>query len=332
MPFKNNQFSEEPDADHAIRIRQMWHGLVTYGDELGFTPEEVDEYETYSNLIDVALDAQQEEFADVSQTYVELKDAYDDALAKFRACQALVRAEIQFAEKGVADYLMERFYIDEDLPKTNKGFIKQLEYMVNAQAALGVEQPDIALPVEPFDALAIAVALYDTLLEKSGKELSEQIQATAVKDELRKNQGEKLLRKGYHRVVAYWGNDDPRMFELGLVPKSSIWTEGDPEPGEPELPVFPNPPLTFTLSLRVDGTIEVVWTGVTGATHMLLEKRKQGEIDWSLVMNGLPADPAEILPYIDPYISPAIWEYRMIPMNGDEHGMEIIAVIEVPEG
>jgi hypothetical protein len=109
-------------------------------------------------------------------------------------------------------------------------------------------------------------------------------------------------------------------------------TASEQEPPAPELPVFPNPPLTFTLSLRPDGTIEVVWTGVAGATHMLLEKRKQGEIDWSLVMNGLPADPAEILPYIDPYISPGIWEYRMIPMNGDEHGMEIVAVIEVPEG
>ena len=130
MSFKNNGFVDEQDADHAIRIRQMANGLITHGDELGFTEDEVDEYETYSTVFDVALDAQQEEFADVSEVYTELKAAYDDALIKYRACQALVRAEIQFAEIGSADYLMERFHIDDDLPKTNKGFInfKDLTY------------------------------------------------------------------------------------------------------------------------------------------------------------------------------------------------------------
>ena len=48
--------------------------------------------------------------------------------------------------------------------------------------------------------------------------------------------GEKLLRKLYHRAVSLWGDDDPRFFEIGLVPKSAIGTPSEPEPGMPKYP------------------------------------------------------------------------------------------------
>ncbi len=332
MIFKNNQISMDTDADHLARAQMMAVGVATYGDELDFTPAQIAEYETYATDIFAALDSQHEESADVDEAYVAVKAKHEETLAKYRACQSVIKGEMEFASDPTREYLDERFDIEDDVPRGRRGFLKMAEFMVSAFDAIAVEHPDVEIPSSRFEELRTLVDELHAAMKAVGKELAEQKEATVSKDVLRKTTGEKLMRKCYHRALAYWGNDDPRMLELGLVPVSSIWTEGDPEPGEPELPVFPNPPVTFKLTLRVDGTIEVVWTGVAGATHMLLEKRKQGEIDWSLVMNGLPADPEEILPYIDPYISPGIWEYRMIPMNGDEHGEEKIAVIEVPEG
>jgi hypothetical protein len=273
MPFKHNKIVAEPDADHAIRIRQMSGGLVIYGAELGFTPAEIAEYATYSADFDTALNVQQEESADVDVIFVELSDAYDDALAKYRACQALVKGEMEFGGTGAVEYLNERFFIGEDLPKNNMGFIKMLEYMVLAQETLGVERPDITLPDAPFDALKAAVAAFDTKLAATGKELSEQKAATASKTVLRKTRGDKLLRKCFHRVLAYWGDDDPRMLEIGLVPKSSIWTPGMPEPGEPgtETP-WPGPIEGLTVEIDPIGNILLNWKKVATAVSVIIYK------------------------------------------------------------
>ncbi|MCK5833680.1 hypothetical protein KAH81_08425 [bacterium] len=40
----------------------------------------------------------------------------------------------------------------------------------------------------------------------------------------------KLFQRLYHRAKSLWGDDDPRLFEIGLMPKSSIGTPNEPEP------------------------------------------------------------------------------------------------------
>ncbi len=331
MTFKNNQFTEEPDADHAIRVRQMAAGLAIYGVDLGFLPAEIAEYDTYSDNIDTALNKQQEESADVDEIYVELSIAYDDALAKYRACQSIVKGEMEFADSGTVEYLNERFFIGEDLPKNNKGFIKMLEYMVKAKEALAVEHPDVTLPDAPFDALKLSVAAFDANLAATGKELADQKAATASKNVLRKTMGEKLLRKCFHRAVAYWGDDDPRMLELGLVPKSQIWTpgSGEPEPGVEGVP-WPGPMAGFEVNLiALPLTTEIIFTRIFDCPKCVLERELEGTGAWEFITE-YDLEEEEILPFRDNVPHPGKWHYRATPFNAvGEVGVVSEGTIEV---
>jgi len=115
--------------------------------------------------------------------------------------------------------------------------------------------------------------------------------------------------------------------------RSTPWGTVSGEQEEPEVPLpdFPSICEIFKLSLLASGNMEVVWSGINGATHVVLEKRLEGEQDWILVIDGLPVNPDELAPFIDPYVTPGNWEYRITVYNGDEAGESKIATIEVPE-
>lgn len=228
MIFKNNQISMDTDAEHLARAQMMAVGVVTYGDELDFSSDQIDEYETYATDIYDALNSQHEESADADEAFVAVKAKHEETLAKYRACQSVIKGEMEFASERTREYLDERFDIEDDVPRSRKGFLKMAEFMVSAFDAIAVEHPDVELPPSRFEELRTLVDELHAAMEAVGKELAEQKEATVSKDVLRNTTGEKLMRKCYHRALAYWGDDDPRLLELGLVPVSSIHTPGEP--------------------------------------------------------------------------------------------------------
>ncbi len=327
--FPNNDFRHDSIAEHMLRINMCVNGMANHpevafrGDLVARMTAHRDEFESLENQ-------HAAEWGD-EQAATAYTNLCEDALsAKLSSARYLINSMIEEEElvPVTANELRRDFGVEGSKPRDRDGMIAEGKKMVETNQRLVDDGSPYALPEDFFADLETKTHALGAAINAHALELNERLTVGEAKIAER-DRGDRLLSNAFNWLVALYGEDANILLEFGMVPKSQIHTPGQPDP---ELPVFPNPPATFTLSLRADGTIEVVWTGVTGATHMLLEKRKQGEVDWSLVMNGLPADPAEILPYIDPYISPGIWEYRMIPMNGDEHGMEIVAVIVVPEG
>ena len=335
MIFKNNNISRDTDAEHLARAQMMAVGVTTYGVELDFTPAQILEYDTYATDIYDALNSQHEESADVDESYVLVKNTHDATLAKYRACQSVVKGEMESATPETVEYLDERFDIEDDIPRGRKGFLKMAEFMVSAYDAILVEHPDVTLPATKFEELRALVIALDAAMKAIGRELAEQKSATVSKNVLRKTTGEKGMRKCFHRAVAYWGDDDPRMLELGLVPKSSIWTPGQPEPEEPEEPPtpegvpFPGPMAFFEVTYLGGVTNSVQCSRVTGSDICVIERKSDGEPEW-VVVAEFPIDADEILPLHDNVPAPGIYYYRATPYNAAmEPGISSEDTVEV---
>ena len=115
-----------------------------------------------------------------------------------------------------------------------------------------------------------------------------------------------------------------------------FWTDsmwglpgGGEEPPAPDWPDWPGPAETFTASIIEPGVVELVYSGVKESTIGWLHRRKVGIVDWSLVADDLPMNAEDIVPFRDYDVLPATWEYRFIPMRGDEHGEASYAIVEV---
>jgi len=322
----NNQFSSDSDDVRQARLDLLSANIDTHAVDIAVAGELLSwAQNTYGEFVDARSSADKEA-GDTDEAYQEFHIKYNAAREYYVDAKDLLKAVLMTYQDD--DDAMEKYGIKGRTPRTEESLLSAIQQWRKTHDEFVAEADPRVIAESIVAKMESDADEFDNLWRTAVTEKKEARLAFDSKQEIFSRDTDNL-RLVYMLAKMAWGDDDPRLHELGFVPSSEIWTPGQPDP---ELPVFPNPPEIFTLSLRADGTIEVVWTGVTGATHMLLEKRKQGEIDWSLVMNGLPADPEEILPYIDPYISPGIWEYRMIPTNGEEHGMEIVAVIVVPEG
>ncbi len=324
--LKNNDFGNDTDDQRTDRADLMSENIDDLAPVIGVEGSLLDWAQNVSSNWASARVTADTEGGQDDVAYQLYHEKFDEATKTYAENKELLIAIIGDLKKN--DEIVEEYQIKGRIPITRGGLKTAIEDWKKTHDALTAAGDARVIPDPLVTEMVILKDEFDNLWRAAIREKDEAVDATKAKEDLFREDCDKF-RIVFRLAKIALGPDNSDLRLLGFVPSSEIWTPGQPDP---ELPVYPNPPETFTLSLRADGTIEVVWTGVAGATHMLLEKRKQGEIDWSLVMNGLPADPAEILPYIDPYISPGIWEYRMIPMNGDEHGMEIVAVIEVPEG
>jgi len=201
-----------------------------------------------------------------------------------------------FATPEDAEYLNERFDIYGGLPRTRDGVEKMVRAMISGYDSIAVELPSVTLPAALFEALRKLSTKYAALAEGGiRKETSEQKAATVSKNLTRAN-GEKLMRRVYHRAVAYWGDDDPRMLEIGLMPKSSIGTPGEPEEPGPEN--WDDPPTGFSMSEGPPGfanTSATLHPDADGAGIYLVEGPLGEEVQ--PVMSPTPAEPQVPLPY-----------------------------------
>ncbi|MGC9315436.1 MAG: hypothetical protein ACP5G4_07385, partial [bacterium] len=120
-------------------------------------------------------------------------------------------------------YVEERFELDKKVPKDRAEYVAMAEMIMEGYSALPVEQPDFFIPPPPFENLETALNKLKEALERVSRERAE---ARAKKSEHRRMRakGEDIMRNVYHHAVAYWGKDDPRLQELGLVHRSGIWT------------------------------------------------------------------------------------------------------------
>jgi hypothetical protein len=252
MPYQDNDFTHDTDGQHLERCEILKAGIDTYGVELSFAPADITKIKTYCDDIKAAVLALAKESADVDEVYVELHDAETAARLKYVACQDYIRGEMQVATSGTAEWLNERFNIHGPAPVRREDFIKEANSMLDSYAHIAVEHPDVALNDVLFDACEALIVALKTAQLAVPKEKAEKSESAVEKRVLMETTGMHILRWVYQRAISFWGDEGPHLLELGFLPKSMIWTPGQPVPGSANFPdkvsnmsaVKADPPLT----------------------------------------------------------------------------------------
>ncbi len=233
MEIQNNSFSLDNIASLMYRLRLLKNSIISFSDELAISDDELD---NMMNVIDSLFDlagTEHVEKADVKSIYAGLREEEAKARKALFSCRKLLRGEFLFADKSTVDYIEERFLLAKKVPKGRSEFIDMAENMIESFDTIGEELPGLTLPALPFDRLRDQMESMKGFLDQVQRERAERKAATA---RLRHIRGEcvKLLRWVYLRAVSHWGNDDPRLLQLGMVDKSGIWTKKKSKPPEAE--------------------------------------------------------------------------------------------------
>jgi len=223
MDFKNNSFTLDTIATLLFRMRLLSDGIAKYGDELGFTPEEIGKIQDVCASLFPLADREEEEKADVAEVFAGLREKEGETRKAVFACRKLLRGECQFADETTKKYIEERFELGQKVPKRRADFMKMAKNMIEAFDTIAVELPDVLLPPVPFERLREKFALLNTALDKVLRERAERKAATS-RLKLVRGECAKTLRRVYLRATSYWGIDEPRLLELGMVDKSGVWT------------------------------------------------------------------------------------------------------------
>ena len=331
MPYNNNSFTEDTDAQHSERAHTLANGIGDHGTDLLYTPAEITEMQGYADEFDAAYSVQVEENADVDAKNVELSAKFEELKSQYVSCQDYIRGEMVLASGHDKEYLNERFDIYGELPRTRQGVQIMVRAMLTGYDSIGVELPSVTLPAVLFEALRTLSGEYTNIAEDEIRdEEAEKKAATVLKNEVRRR-GEKMFSRLRHRAISLWGDDDPRMLEIGLVPKSMIWTEGsgEPEPGVEGVP-WPGPMAGFEVNLiALPLTTEIIFTRIFDCPKCVLERELEGTGAWAFITE-YDLEEEEILPFRDNVPHPGKWHYRATPFNAvGEVGVVSEGTIEV---
>jgi hypothetical protein len=230
MPQKHNNPHHDTDGELAIRAEECAVGIVIHFADLSFTTVQRDAIVAFAPAFRQALYVQTEENADVDENYVNLNIADTALRAKYVSCQEHIKGEMLFLSAGTVEHLNELYDVDGGLPDNRADMLKVADIMIKGFDKMGVELPAVELIESLFTELETLRDSVKTIMDKVPDDLRESRLATYAKNTLR-DQGEKLLRQVFHRAVALWSDEDNRLLELGFVPKSMIWTPGQPGGG-----------------------------------------------------------------------------------------------------
>jgi len=331
--FKNNQLTSDDHYEHRTRVEDCVNGLHEYSGALGILASlvtEIEEYAVYYAGILVAKDVESDEWHAAVIEYETKRTALIDAISDARWMVKSILEDPVFPE-STKDLLRGHFNIDEKLSVKYETVRTAGEAILLGQAKLEELDSEWVLPDDLVTRIENALAAFVAARTTADTEKLEKLNAMDVIYEAREN-GHRLLRKVYRWVIANWGDDDERLFAFGFVPKSAIWTEGDPEPGAPEWPVHPEA-ADFAANYLGEGFVELVYSKVTGAVKARLRRRLvDGVADWEIVFDGLPMGGEEHLPFRERDVPPGKWEYEFVSYNeAVEPSEPAYATVIVPE-
>ncbi len=216
MELRHNNFGQDTDEEHMERARRLQSGIIEYGDELDFDEDTIRR---------IAADPDFEA-AMKTRPLRKLNEMRDMAIcstdemtrSQYVACQDHLKGQTVTTESAEdTDYLLQRFDMDAKLPDERGDFVQMARQMVEGSRSIATERPDIDLAFELFEDLQQGLIQLEDVLEEVPQELETAEDPDYTKDYVRGRFGEPIYRWVYNRAVANWGEDDPRLAELGFV-------------------------------------------------------------------------------------------------------------------
>jgi len=329
--LKNNDIGNDPIEVRLYRLLRMQNNIDTHRVELGISGPLLTwargSYDRFSGAVTVSS-VESGESVDANKV---AKDKFFQAKNYYQRAKEIL---IAFLDQYKPDeILMASYKVDQTTSKTYNGIIKQINSFVETHNRLIAEGDDRVVAQSIIDNMVLLRDAFLEEIEASGIEEREMDVSYKTQHSFYNEDTEKL-RLIYKIACMVWGDDDPRLKDLGFVPSSEIWTpgSGEPEPLPVDWPPWPGPAEIFTAVLIEPGVVELVYSGVQEATIGYLDRRKPGTADWILVADDLPMNAEDILPFRDYDVPPGTWEYRFTPIRDGEKGVASFAIVEVKIG
>ncbi|MCD6501170.1 hypothetical protein J7L01_01080 [bacterium] len=287
--FKNNQFTNDSNDEHMLRVNMCVTGMTNHP-EVGFRGTLVADMTTHRDTFESLENQHADEWGDeqAATAFTNLcEDELDDKLSSARFMVESMLAEE--AVIGVAELDIRRdFGIEQPKPRTRASRLALGKKMVETNARYVLELSPYALP-EPFFAdLEAKVTALETAIDTHATELGERLSVGKAK-ELERARGDRLLVQAFKWFRAVYTDDAEILLEFGFVPKSQIWTQGQPEPPEPGGATHPDPVENLKAENITTPIIvnKVSWDVLAGANSYSVKK---AEVDLGQVAPPMPEE------------------------------------------
>ncbi len=228
--LKNNQFSSDDDDTRQARLDLLSANIDTYAVEIGVAGALLLWAQgAFDAWVDARTDADKET-GDAQEAYQEFQLSFNAARAYYVNAKELLQAVLDSMQKG--DDAEVKYGIRGRTPRSEEElFAAVAQWKKTHDEFTAASDPRVISAAIVAKMVADADA-FDELWRTAITENKEARQAFDVKQTLFSGDADNL-RLIYQMAKMVWGDDDPKLKELGFVPASEIWTPGQPEPGEP---------------------------------------------------------------------------------------------------
>ncbi len=309
--LKNNSYTDDDDGVRNERCLHLQNNIDTYAAEIGCTGVHLTWaqgcYDTWTDLCATTIveDGQKQEATqEYQKKFAECREYYQNA-------KDLLKSIIWEYEKP--DEIEEAYGVRFNTPRSRP-------LLVHVIKAFKIQHDLFEAAGDPrviADSIVTQmVTLKDEMEDMATTAGTEKREASQAFDN-KQNEfttGSDRLKIIYNMAKIVWGNDDPRLFELGFVPKSAIWTENKP----------PHP----TNFIYDDVAKKFTWDAVEGVDEYEIDYRLTGASgDWTQLYKGANTStatkPAE----------PGDYDFRIRSWKGDDSGSwSGVLLVNFPDG
>ena len=235
--FPNNQFTNDTNAEHTIRCEFFVSGAATHGVELAFRGTLVADITSHLDTWKALEFQHEDEKGDVEAAtglINTLQNELEDLMVAGRYFVNSVLYEIEV--EGIEEHDIRRdFGVEGKIPDGVEALVKLGRQMAKMNAQYIADGSAYALPAAPFEEIGTVAEELSDALDAKKVEHREQMHVGKLK-EIERRKGDRMLSRGFNWTVAVWDYEDPRLEDMGFVPKSQIHTPGQPGPGQAEWP------------------------------------------------------------------------------------------------
>ena len=228
--IKGNDFSHDTDDVRQARLALLSENIDTYAVLVAVAGALLTWAQGAFDLwVDLCVTASRES-GDVDEATQEYRLKYDATREYYVRAKALLNAILESFQDN--DEAAEKYGTMRDTPRSVEAVYRKIEQWKDQHDIYTLElDPRVIADSVVTEMMTMAADFYEgwkfAITQK--REAAEAYDAKQAEFLL----GSKYLKLIYQMAVMVWGDEDPRLIELGFQTKSGIWTEGDPEP-EPE--------------------------------------------------------------------------------------------------
>jgi hypothetical protein len=230
---RNNDFGNDSDDVRQARLYLMSENIDTHKTEVGVGGALLTWAQgAFDNWVELSTTASREA-GDIDEAYQEYELKYRIAHEKYVVAKELLLAVLGDYQDN--DEAAEQYGVMKDTPRSCDGIYRAIHQFKDQHDIFTTATDPRVIADALVTAMVAAGDEFYPLWKYAVTQKKEARQAYDVKQDAFAVDTKKL-RLIFRMAVAVWGDNDPKLKELGFVPASEIWTPGQPVQGQANFP------------------------------------------------------------------------------------------------